>query len=149
MYMYVVTMSIYGYEYTVDREIFAFKCFRVINVRVSNFHHKVQEVKIIHRVFYFRVADHDRGENFLAVNISRSTVCTTMYMYMCTCLNTDHSPYNVYMYILLNIAFWDGFVIDIAASAYGRNYIATCSEGQSLVQVVSDTLSLLPLCVQR
>ena len=38
---------------TVDREIFAFKYFRVINVRVSNFHHKVQEVKIIHCVFIF------------------------------------------------------------------------------------------------
>ena len=48
---------------TVDREIFAFKYFRVINVRVSNFHHKVQEVKIIHGVFYF-----------LTVNISLSTV---------------------------------------------------------------------------
>ena len=40
---------------TVDREIFAFKYFRVINVCVSNFHHKVQEVKIKHGVFYFRV----------------------------------------------------------------------------------------------
>ena len=37
---------------TVDR---AFKYFRVIIVRVSNFYHKVQEVKIIHGVFYFRV----------------------------------------------------------------------------------------------
>ena len=41
---------------TVDREIFAFKYFRVINVRVSNFHHKVQEVKIIHGVFTMREA---------------------------------------------------------------------------------------------
>ena len=47
---------------TVDREIFAFKCFRVINVRVSNFHHKVQEVKIIHRVFYFRVLNFRRPQ---------------------------------------------------------------------------------------
>ena len=46
--------------YTVDREIFAFKYFRVINVRVSNFHHKVQEVKIIHCVFYFRVLNFRR-----------------------------------------------------------------------------------------
>ena len=38
---------------TVDREIFAFKYFRVINVCVSNFHHKVQEVKIKHGMFYF------------------------------------------------------------------------------------------------
>ena len=45
---------------TVDREIFAFKYFRVINVRVSNFHHKVQEVKIIHGVFYFRVLNFRR-----------------------------------------------------------------------------------------
>ena len=45
---------------TVDREIFAFKYFRVINVRVSNFHHKVQEVKIIHCVFYFRVLNFRR-----------------------------------------------------------------------------------------
>ena len=40
---------------TVDREIFAFKYFRVINVCMSNFHHKVKEVKIIHGLFYFRV----------------------------------------------------------------------------------------------
>ncbi len=53
------------------------------------------------------------------------------------------------MHLLLIIDFWHGFVIDIAASAYGRNYIATCSEGQLLVQVVSDMLSLLPLCAQR
>ena len=46
--------------YTVDREIFVFKYFRVINVRVSNFHHKVQEVKIIHCVFYFRVLNFRR-----------------------------------------------------------------------------------------
>ena len=45
---------------TVDREIFAFKYFRVINVRVSNFRHKVQEVKIIHGVFYFRVLNFRR-----------------------------------------------------------------------------------------
>ena len=47
---------------TVDREIFAFKYFRVINVRVSNFHHKVQEVKIIHCVFYFRVLNFRRPQ---------------------------------------------------------------------------------------
>ena len=47
MYMYL--------QHTIDREIFAFKYFCVINVRVSNFHHKVLEVKIIHGVFYFRV----------------------------------------------------------------------------------------------
>ena len=46
---------------TVDREIFAFKYFRVINVRVSNFCHKVQEVKIIHCVFYFRVLNFRRS----------------------------------------------------------------------------------------
>ena len=45
---------------TVDREIFAFKYFRVINVRVSNFRHKVQDVKIIHGVFYFRVLNFRR-----------------------------------------------------------------------------------------
>ena len=45
---------------TVDWEIFAFKYFRVINVRVSNFYHKVQEVKIIHGVFYFRVLNFRR-----------------------------------------------------------------------------------------
>ena len=53
---------------TVDREIFAFKYFRVINVRVSNFHHKVQEVKIIHGVFYFCVLNfrrpQERRKNF-------------------------------------------------------------------------------------
>ena len=43
------------FTYTVDREIFAFKYFRVINVRVSNFLHKVQEVEIKHGVFYFCV----------------------------------------------------------------------------------------------
>ena len=68
--------------YTVDREIFAFKYFRVINVRVSNFHHKVQEVKIIHCVFYFRVLNFRRprerrkifnGEYFPIYG----TVCTT------------------------------------------------------------------------
>ena len=48
------------YLNTVDREIFAFKYFRVINVRVSNFRHKVQEVKIIHGVFYFRVLNFRR-----------------------------------------------------------------------------------------
>ena len=48
------------FYYTVDWEIFAFKYFRVINVRVSNFHHKVQEVKIIHGVFYFRVLNFRR-----------------------------------------------------------------------------------------
>ena len=47
-------------SHTVDREIFAFKYFRVINVRVSNFRHKVQEVKIIHGVFYFRVLNFRR-----------------------------------------------------------------------------------------
>ena len=34
--------------------------FRVTNVRVSNFHHKVQEVKIIHGVFYFHVLNFRR-----------------------------------------------------------------------------------------
>ena len=52
----------YMYVHTVDREIFAFKYFRVINVRVSNFHHKVQEVKIIHCVFYFRVLNFRRPQ---------------------------------------------------------------------------------------
>ena len=41
---------------------------RVINVRVSNFHHKVQEVKIIHGLFYFRVLNfrrpRERRKNF-------------------------------------------------------------------------------------
>ena len=50
----------YFIENTVDREMFAFKYFRVINVRVSNFRHKVQEVKIIHGVFYFRVLNFHR-----------------------------------------------------------------------------------------
>ena len=40
---------------TVDREIFAFKYFCVINVRVSNFHHKVQEVKIFFNGEYFPI----------------------------------------------------------------------------------------------
>ena len=44
---------------SVDREIFTFKYFRVINVRVSNFHHKVQNL-IIHGVFYFRVLNFRR-----------------------------------------------------------------------------------------
>ena len=60
---------------TVDREIFAFKYFRVINVRVSNFHHKVQEVKIIHCVFYFRVLNFRRPRERRKFFISRSTVC--------------------------------------------------------------------------
>ena len=50
-----VHVRIHVHVRTVDREIFAFKYFRVINDRVSNFRHKVQEVKIIHCVFYFRV----------------------------------------------------------------------------------------------
>ena len=53
--MYIILKRIDSVHSTVDQEIFAFKYFRVINVRVSNFHHKVQEVKIIHGVFYFRV----------------------------------------------------------------------------------------------
>ena len=52
--MYIIVVC------TIDREIFAFKYFRVINVRVSNFHHKVQEVKIIHGVFYFCVLNFRR-----------------------------------------------------------------------------------------
>ena len=73
-----VHVPLYNGTHTVDREIFAFKYFRVINVRVSNFHHKVQEVKIIHGVFYFRVLNfrrpRERRKFFLPVNISRSTV---------------------------------------------------------------------------
>ena len=69
---------------TVDREIFTFKYFHVINVRVSNFHHKVQEVKIIHGVFYFRVLNFRRprerrkffnGEYFLIYGISFCKGC--------------------------------------------------------------------------
>ena len=44
---------------------------------MSNFHHKVQEVKIKHGVFYFCVLNFRRPterQKFLPVNISRSTV---------------------------------------------------------------------------
>ena len=43
-----------------SREIFTFKYFRVINVRVSDFHHKVQEVKIKHGMCYFCVLNFRR-----------------------------------------------------------------------------------------
>ena len=78
LYRIVYNIVRLPFNSTVDREIFAFKYFRVINVRVSNFHHKVQEVKIIHGVFYFRVLNFCRGEKILTANISPSTVyCKT------------------------------------------------------------------------
>ena len=60
MYMHVLKFvinisfdrSAWHTHITVDREIFAFKYFRVINVGVSNFRHKVQEVKILHGVLF-------------------------------------------------------------------------------------------------
>ena len=55
MFITFIHVIVYIVCSTVDREIFAFKYFRVINVCVSNFRHKVQEVKIIHGVFYFCV----------------------------------------------------------------------------------------------
>ena len=62
---------------SVVREIFAFKYFCVIIVRVSNFHHKVQEVKIIHGVFYFRVLNFN-GEYFPIYGMLFTVYCVAM-----------------------------------------------------------------------
>ena len=51
----LINVGLLFYRYTVDWEIFAFKYFRVIDVRVSNFHHKVQEVKIKHGEYFQRL----------------------------------------------------------------------------------------------
>ena len=86
--------------YTVDREIFAFKYFRVINVHVSNFPHKVQEVKIMHGVFYFRVLNFHRprerrkffnGEYFPIYGIRCTLYSVHVHVYhrlyiTCTCI---------------------------------------------------------------
>ena len=77
------------YTCTVDWEIFAFKYFRVINVCVSNFRHKVQEVKIKHCVFYFCVLNFRRpperrkyfnGEYFPIYGISTDDIVNTTHI---------------------------------------------------------------------
>ena len=94
---------------TVDREIFAFKYFRVINVRVSNFRHKVQEVKIIHGVFYFCVLNFRRprerrkffNSEYFPI-YGTHTSCTVQYVITSVSLKT--SPYVLYSWEYLQSA---------------------------------------------